>query len=67
MSNFLKRLVIDLENDGKRLDNILFKIAKKTPKSLIYKLIRKGRIKVNEKKQPSTKLKQATLSIFLVT
>ena len=57
MSNFLKRLTIELENDRKRLDNILFKIAKKTPKSLIYKLIRKGRIKVNEKKaNPSTKV-----------
>ena len=50
--------MINLENDGKRLDNLMFLIAKKTPKSLIYKLIRKGRIKVDGKKSnPSTKLK----------
>ena len=49
--------MINLENDGKRLDNLMFLIAKKTPKSLIYKLIRKGRIKVDGKKSnPSTKL-----------
>ena len=58
MNDFLKRLMINLENDGKRLDNLMFLLAKKTPKSLIYKLIRKGRIKVDGKKSnPSTKLK----------
>ena len=57
MNDFLKKLMISLENDGKRLDNIMFSIAKKTPKSLIYKLIRKGRIKVDGKKStPSAKL-----------
>ena len=58
MNDFLKKLMINLENDGKRLDNLMFLIAKGTPKSLIYKLIRKGRIKVDGKKSnPSTKLK----------
>ena len=58
MNDFLKRFIINLENDGKRLDNLMFLIAKGTPKSLIYKLIRKGRIKVDGKKSnPSTKLK----------
>ena len=58
MNDFLKKLMINLENDGKRLDNLMFLIAKKTPKSLIYKLIRKGRIKVDGKRSnPSTKLK----------
>ena len=57
MNDFLKKLTISVENDGKRLDNLMFLIAKKTPKSLIYKLIRKGRIKVDGKKStPSTKL-----------
>ena len=57
--------MINLENDGKRLDNIMFLLAKRTPKSLIYKLIRKGRIKVDGKKSnPSTKLKAGDIIDF---
>ena len=57
--------MVNLENDGKRLDNIMFLIAKKTPKSLIYKLIRKGRIKVDGKKSnPSTKLEAGNIIDF---
>ena len=65
MNDFLKKLMVNLENDGKRLDNIMFLIAKKTPKSLIYKLIRKGRIKVDGKKSnPSTKLEAGNIIDF---
>jgi len=65
MNDFLKKLIINLENDGKRLDNIMFLLAKRTPKSLIYKLIRKGRIKVDGKKSnPSTKLKAGDIIDF---
>lgn len=65
MNDFFKKMVINLENEGKRLDNIMFLIAKKTPKSLIYKLIRKGRIKVDGKKStPSTKLKAGNIIDF---
>ena len=65
MNDFLKKLTINVENDGKRLDNLMFLIAKKTPKSLIYKLIRKGRIKVDGKKStPSTKLKAGNIIDF---
>ena len=46
----LKTLKTDIEDNGKRFDNYLIKILKNIPKSLIYKLIRKGIIRINGKK-----------------
>lgn len=48
---------VDVEHSEQRLDNYLIRELKGTPKSLLYKLIRKSKIKVNNKKsQPSYKL-----------
>ena len=41
---------INREDDGKRFDNLLIKICKNIPKSLIYRLVRKGQIRLNGKK-----------------
>ena len=50
---------IPQDQKHKRLDNYLIYILKKTPKGLIYKLIRKGRIRVNAKRsKPHQKLEE---------
>jgi len=42
-------LKADINSEGQRLDNYLVKNLKNVPKGLIYRLIRKGAIKVNRK------------------
>lgn len=37
------------ERAGQRLDNLLFQVYKATPKSHVYRMLRKGRIRVNGK------------------
>ena len=46
----LKTFITDIQDNGKRFDNYLVKILKNIPKSLIYKLIRKGVIRINGRK-----------------
>ena len=46
----LKTFKADIEDNGKRFDNYLIKILKNVPKSLIYRMIRKGVIRINGKK-----------------
>jgi 23S rRNA pseudouridine955/2504/2580 synthase len=43
-------LKIDAERNGQRLDNFLFSSIKGVPKSKIYKIIRKGEVRVNKKR-----------------
>ena len=40
---------VDADRVGQRLDNALLFWFKKMPRTLIYKLVRKGRIRVNGK------------------
>ena len=48
---------IDSEDAGQRIDNFLLKTLKGVPKSMIYRLLRKGEIRVNKKrKKPDYKL-----------
>lgn len=43
---------------GQRLDNFLFKTLKKLPRSRIYKIIRKGEVRINKKRiKPEYKLR----------
>ena len=46
----MKEIPIDASMQGQRLDKLLLKLFNKAPKSLIYKLLRKKRIKLNGKK-----------------
>lgn len=47
------------DNDGQRLDNFLFCQLKGVPKSHIYRIIRRGEVRINKKRvKASTKLKQ---------
>ena len=53
----VKKLIIDENISGQRLDNFLLNQLKGVPKSKIYSIIRKGEIRINSKrKKPSYKL-----------
>ena len=53
----VKKVIIDENVSGQRLDNFLLNYLKGVPKSKIYSIIRKGEIRVNSKrKKPSYKL-----------
>ena len=48
---------IDSEDAGQRIDNYLMKTLKGVPKSMLYRLLRKGEIRVNKKRtKPEYKL-----------
>jgi len=50
-------ITIDSEDAGQRIDNFLLKTLKGVPKSMIYRLLRKGEIRVNKKRtKPEYKL-----------
>ncbi|MDO6427786.1 23S rRNA pseudouridine(955/2504/2580) synthase RluC [Thalassotalea sp. 1_MG-2023] len=51
-------ITVDVEDAGQRIDNFLLKTLKGVPKSMIYRLLRKGEIRVNKKRtKPDYKLK----------
>ncbi|QJC35980.1 RluA family pseudouridine synthase [Enterobacteriaceae endosymbiont of Donacia cincticornis] len=53
-----KNIIVSSFIDRQRIDNFLIKKFKTVPKSLIYKILRKGKIKVNKKKvSPYFKIK----------
>ena len=53
----VKKIIIDEDISGQRLDNFLLNQLKGVPKSKIYSIIRKGEIRINSKrKKPSYKL-----------
>ena len=47
----MRKIVVGKNDAGQRLDSFLGKLLKDAPKSLLYKWLRKKRIKVNSKKQ----------------
>ena len=53
----VRLLVIDAEQEGQRIDNFLKTQLKGVPKSLIYRIVRKGEVRVNKKRiKPEYKL-----------
>ena len=53
----VRNVIIDREYEGQRLDNYLKRELKGVPKSRIYRIIRKGEVRVNGKRvQASTRL-----------
>ncbi|QJC35166.1 RluA family pseudouridine synthase [Enterobacteriaceae endosymbiont of Donacia proxima] len=53
-----QNIIVSSTIDKQRIDNFLIKKFKTVPKSLIYKILRKGKIKVNKKKVfPNFKIK----------
>ena len=58
----VKNITVDHDNEGRRIDNFLFSNFKNIPKSKIYKIIRKGEVRVNSKRvKPDTKLSKNDL------
>ena len=54
----VKNLVIDEDNNNRRVDNYLISIFKNVPKSKIYKIIRRGEVRINSSRvKASYKLK----------
>lgn len=43
-------LVVGEENEGQRLDNFLLALLKGAPKTLVYRIIRKGEVRINKKR-----------------
>jgi len=43
----VKKLKINIDNEGRRIDNFLLSLYKNIPKTKIYKIIRKGEVRVN--------------------
>lgn len=53
----VQHLQIGPERDGQRVDNALSALLKGVPRSLIYRLVRKGQVRVNGKRvKPDTRL-----------
>ena len=54
----VKKLIIDNDNSGRRLDNYLMSTYSSVPKSKIYNIIRKGEVRVNSSRvKPNYKIK----------
>ena len=54
----VKKLVINNDNSGRRLDNYLISVYNTVPKSKIYNIIRKGEVRVNSSRvKPNYKIK----------
>ena len=50
-------ITLDERCEGQRLDNYLFKLLKGAPKSLIYRIVRKGEVRLNKKRaKPESRL-----------
>ena len=58
----VKKLVIDEDNSGRRIDNYLLSFLSSLPRSKIYNIIRKGEVRVNSSRiKPSYKLMEGDL------
>lgn len=57
IKNTVKEISVSEEDVGQRIDNFLCRVLKGLPKSLIYKLLRKGAVRVNKgRKKPEYRL-----------
>lgn len=53
----VRQVEIGPERDGQRIDNALMTLLKGVPKSMIYRLLRTGQVRVNGKRaKPETRL-----------
>jgi 23S rRNA pseudouridine955/2504/2580 synthase len=58
----VKTIKVTEERDGQRLDNFLLGLLKGAPRSLIYKIIRDGQVRVNGKREkPEYRLEEDDL------
>lgn len=60
--NSIKMLTISEDDSGQRIDNYLLSKLKGVPKSLIYRIVRKGEVRVNKGRiKPEYKLQQGDI------
>ncbi|RUL72454.1 RluA family pseudouridine synthase [Dyella choica] len=58
----VRQVEIGPERDGQRIDNALMTLLKGVPKSMIYRLLRTGQVRVNGKRaKPDTRLSQGDM------
>jgi 23S rRNA pseudouridine955/2504/2580 synthase len=58
-SGGVRTVSIDVEREGQRLDNFLLSQLKGAPKSLIYKIVRSGQVRINGgRAKPETRLEE---------
>ena len=58
----VQKLIIDDDQAGQRIDNFLLNYLKNVPKTRIYKMLRKGEVRVNGGRiKPPYKLKEADI------
>ncbi|MGD8782929.1 MAG: 23S rRNA pseudouridine(955/2504/2580) synthase RluC [Thioalkalispiraceae bacterium] len=58
--NKVQWLTIEAEYEGQRIDNYLLRILKGVPKSMIYRILRRGEVRVNKGRvKPTYRLKAA--------
>jgi len=58
----VKKITIDEDNSGRRIDNYLLSILNSLPRSKIYNIIRKGEVRVNSSRiKPSYRLEEGDL------
>ncbi len=43
-------VTITADNDGQRVDNYILSVMRKVPKALVYRIVRKGEVRVNKKR-----------------
>ena len=54
----VQMVVVDEDNEGQRVDNFLMAQLRGVPKSIIYRVVRKGEVRVNKGRvKPDTRLK----------
>ncbi|MEM9532514.1 MAG: RluA family pseudouridine synthase [Pseudomonadota bacterium] len=54
----VQQLTVGSEEDGQRLDNYLSRVLKRAPKALVYRIIRRGEVRVNGgRAKPGSRLK----------
>lgn len=58
----VRYLEVDAESAGQRLDNYLLRILKGVPKSMIYRIIRSGEVRIDKgRAQPATRLEAGNI------
>ncbi|MDR9437800.1 MAG: S4 domain-containing protein, partial [Thiohalophilus sp.] len=57
MKQGVRKVVVDEDNAGQRVDNYLMAQIRDVPRSIIYRIIRKGEVRVNKGRvKPDTRL-----------
>ena len=63
----VRTITISQRHEGQRIDNFLIRELKGVPRSRVYRIIRKGEVRVNKKRcKPELKLKTGDKVLSLI-